>query len=310
MEIRHLRYFLAVAEELSFTRAAAILGIAQPPLSTQIHGLEAELGVNLFDRSRRTITLTAAGQALVPEARRIIADIDQAMRITRRAGDGTVGSLLIGFVPSAMHGALPHLLRRYREAFPGVELSLHERTPDELLRQLHERRLDVAVLYAPFYDDTLRSQPVCSEQLVAALPRHHPLAGNEVIDVRQLAPHPLILPTRHETPGLYSRIKQVLDECRTAFTVVQRDVWMIQTIIGLVAAEIGTAIVPSSAATLCTTEVVYRPLRQVVPPIEITAAWRRDATSTTLEGFATMIRDHAHAIPFPPDQAGTRADAR
>lgn len=303
MEIRHLRYFLAIAEELSFTQAATVLGIAQPPLSTQIRALEAELGVDLFDRSRRAITLTAAGRALVPEARRILADLEQAVRIAQRAGDGTVGRLVIGFVPSAMHGALPHILRRYREAFPGVELSLHERTPDELLRQLHERRIDIAVLYAPFHDDTLRSQPVSTEQLVVALPRHHPLAGNEVIDARVLAPHPIIVPTRHETPGLYSRIKQMLDECQIAMTPVQRDVWMIQTIIGLVAAEIGIAIVPSSAATLRISEVVYRPLTQVVSPIEMTAAWRRDANSPTLPGFADTIRDHALAIPFPPPSA-------
>lgn len=104
MEIRHLRYFLAVAEELSFTRAAAVLRIAQPPLSTQIRALESELGVELFDRSRRAIALTAAGRALVPEARRILTDIEQAVRIVQRAGDGTVGTLVVGFVPSAMQG--------------------------------------------------------------------------------------------------------------------------------------------------------------------------------------------------------------
>lgn len=300
MEIRHLRYFLAVAEELSFTRAATVLRIAQPPLSTQIRALESELGVDLFDRSRRAITLTAAGRALVPEARRILADIEQAVRIVQRAGDGTVGRLIVGFVPSAMHGALPHILRRYREAFPGVELSLHEYAPDELLSLLHERRIDVALLYAPFYDDALRSQRVSSEQLVAALPRRHPLASNDVIDICELTPHPLILPIRHETPGLYSRIKQVLDECQMPLTVVQRDVWMIQTIIGLVAAEVGIAIVPSSAATLRTNEVVYRPVTQFVPAIEMTAAWRLDANSPTLQGFVDTIRDNALTIPFPP----------
>jgi DNA-binding transcriptional LysR family regulator len=303
MEIRHLRYFLAVAEELSFTRAAAALRIAQPPLSTQIRALESELGVELFDRSRRAIALTAAGQALIPEARRILTDIEQAVRIVQRAGDGTVGTLVVGFVPSAMHGALPHILRRYREEFPGVELSLHERAPDELLSLLHERRIDVALLYAPFYDDALHTQRVSTEELVAALPQHHQLAPSKVIDVCQLAPHPLILPIRHETPGLYSRIKRVLDECHVSFTVVQRDVWMIQTIIGLVAAEVGIAIVPSSAATLRTSEVVYRPLAQVMPAIEMTAAWRADATSPTLQGFADTIRDNALTIPFPPPAA-------
>ena len=148
MELRRLRYFLAVAEELSFTRAAVRLQMAQPPLSTQIQLLESELGVTLFDRSRRAITLTAAGLALVPEARRLLADAEQTARIVRHAADGTVGRLAVGFVPAAVNGVLPDILRRYRERYPGVALSLYERGPDDLMRQLHEHRIEAAFLFA------------------------------------------------------------------------------------------------------------------------------------------------------------------
>lgn len=304
MELRRLQYFLAVAEELSFTRAAERLNMAQPPLSTQIRALESELGVSLFDRSRRAISLTAAGRALVPEARRVLDGAEQAARIARRAGDGTVGRLMIGFVPSAAHGALPAILPRYRQRYPGVELSMRERTPDELIRLVHERRLDVALMFAPLRDDTLFAQCVCTEHLVAAVPRHHALAREASVDVRVLAAHALILPTQHETPGLYSRIRELFDEFGIDPVVVQREIWMMQTIIGLVAADIGVAIVPSSATTLRHPDVVYRPLAQRAAPVEMTAIWRKDTPSPTLAGFIEIIRERTHDIPAPTPAPG------
>ncbi len=300
MQLRHLQYFLAVAEELSFTRAAERLHMAQPPLSTQIQALESELGVQLFDRSRRAITLTAAGRALIPEARRLLSDVERAARIVRHAGDGTVGRLTIGFVPSAANGALPEILRRYRKRCPGVELTLVERAPDDLVHQLHERRVDVAFMFAPIDDDALSTQCVCRERLIAALPEHHRLAAASEVDLRALANEPLILPTRHETPGLYSRIGKLFDEVGVQPVVVQREVWMMQTIIGLVAAEIGAAIVPSSAAILHRLGVVYRPLAHVVPPVEMTAVWRGDALTPTLDGFLDTARERVLDLTAEP----------
>ena len=297
MQFRHLQYFLAVAEELNFTRAAERLHIAQPPLSTQIQALEADLGVRLFDRSRRAVTLTAAGRALLPEARRLIGDMERAARIARHAGDGTVGRLTLGFVPSAANGALPGTLRRYRRRFPRVELVLLECAPDDLVRRLHERRIDVAFMFAPIADDALRTHCVCTEHLMAALPRDHRLAGAAAVDLRELAKDPLILPTRHETPGLYSRIRELFDEAGVEPTIVQREVWMMQTVIGLVAAEIGAAVVPSSAAILHREGVVYRPLAHPAAPVEMTVAWRGDNTSPTLAGFLDTAREQVSDIP-------------
>ncbi|SRR5712691_155377 len=299
MELRRLRYFLAVAEELSFTRAAARLQMAQPPLSTQIQALEHSLGVTLFDRSRRAIRLTAAGRALVPEARRLLADAEQTVRIVRHADDGTVGRLAVGFVPAAVNGVLPGILRRYRAQYPGVELSLSERSPDDLIRQLHEHRTEVAFLFAPYHDEALHSRCVSAQHLIAALPEVHPLAPEPVIDVRALAEGPMILPTKHETPGLFSRITALFDELGIQPNVVQRDVWMMQTIIGLVASELGAAIVPSSVASQRHEGVAYRRLLQDPAPVEMTIAWRRDGESAALSEFVRIAASQRYDIPAP-----------
>ena len=300
MELRQLRYFLAVAEELSFTRAAARLRMSQPPLSTQIQLLESELGVTLFDRSRRAIALTAAGRALVPEARRLLADADQTARIVRHAADGTVGRLAVGFVPAAVNGVLPDILRRYRTRYPGVALSLYERSPDDLIRQLHDHRVQAAFLFAPYRDEALHSRCVSTQRLVAALPERHPLASGAAVDVRALAQGPMILPTQHETPGLFSRIRLLFDELGVQPNVVQREVWMMQTIIGLVAAEMGAAIVPSSVAVLQREGVVYRRLEQEPAPVEMTIAWRRDDGSAALTAFVRTAVSRPYDIPAPP----------
>lgn len=300
MELRRLRYFLAVAEELSFTRAAARLQMAQPPLSTQIQAFEHELGVTLFDRSRRTIRLTAAGRALVPEARRLLADAEQAVRIVRHVGDGTVGRLAVGLVPAAVNGVLPDILRRYRASYPGVALSLYERSPDDLIRQLHEHRVEAAFLFGPYDDEALHSRCVSVQHLIAALPEGHALARQPAIDVRALADGPMILPTKHETPGLFSRISALFDQLGIQPNVVQREVWMMQTIIGLVAAELGAAIVPSSVAMQRREGVVYRRLLQEPGPVEMTIAWRRDGESAALSEFVRTAASRRYDIAAPP----------
>ncbi|RAY16420.1 LysR family transcriptional regulator [Actinomadura craniellae] len=297
MEIRHLRYFTVVAEELSFTRAARRLHMAQPPLSTQIRLLEQELGVPLFDRSQRAIKLTEAGRALLPEARRLLADLEQTARLVRRAGDGGIGRLGIGFVPSAANGDLPGMLRRHRERFPGVELFLREMDPDALVRGLHERRLDAAFFYLPFEDPALSAVPVAAEELVLALPEGHRLARNPAVDLRELAGEPFILPARHQMPGLYAYISELLATAGVSPQVVQKDVWMLQTILGLVSAGLGLALVPASAGVTYRPGVVHRPLREPPGPVRLAVVWRRDDTSAVLTGFLDTVRAHPDGAP-------------
>ena len=147
--MRRLQYFVAVAEELSFNRAARRLHMAQPPLSVQIKNLEEELGVILFERTSRGVVLTEAGEFLLEEARRLLVQVDQTVSAVRRVGQGEVGRLTLGFVPSASNETLPPILSAFGERFPGVELFLREMRPDLIVRRLHDRQIDAGLLYLP-----------------------------------------------------------------------------------------------------------------------------------------------------------------
>lgn len=292
MELRHLRYFVAVAEELSFTRAATRLHMAQPALSVQIRQLEDELGVALFDRTRRTIALTEGGTVMLVEARRLLALLDNAVELVRRTGRGAVGRIAVGFVPSASNAALPPLLRRFSQTHPDVTVHLREMAPSDLVRRLHAGDLDVCFLYLPFSDPSLAQAVIAREAFVVALPADHRLAGEAMVDVRELASEPFVIPAQHGMPGLNA---QVLDICREAGFVpraVHDDIWLVQTMVGLVAAGAGVALVPASARALRPDGVVYRPLREpVVHEVELAAVWRRDDRAPVLRAFVDEITE-------------------
>jgi DNA-binding transcriptional LysR family regulator len=286
---RRLGYFVAVAEELSFTRAAQRLHMAQPPLSQQIALLEKEIGTPLFDRSRRAIRLTAAGAALLPEARRLLTDLDETVRMVRGVGDGTVGRLTVGFVPSAINGVLPDLLREFGATHPAVELTLRELTPDALLRAVHERRLDVAVLYLPISEPDLAQRRLASEDLLLAVPEAHPAAAAPTIALADVAGEPFVLPERHDVPGLHAAITALFDGAGITPRIAQRGVWLIQTVLGLVAAGIGLAVVPSSAAALSRKGVTLRRLTNVTQQLDLAAIWRPDNASAPLKDFLGVL---------------------
>ena len=291
VEIRHLRSFVAVAEEMNFTAAARRLHISQPPLSMQIRQLESELGVELIDRSRRAISLTEAGEALLAEARPMLLQFEQTLRVASRAGNGEVGRLTIGFVPSATNGPLPTQLRQFRTRYPAVEMLLREMRPDDLVVGLAEGSLDVCFLFLPLADPRFETKVVAREPLVAALPNGHPLAAESSISVADLKTESFILPARHQMPGLHAL---VLETCRAAGfepRVVQQDVWQLQTVLGLVASGLGVALVPESAQRARRAGVVVNPLSDVEPVVELGALWAQGNRSPTLRNFAAMLGD-------------------
>jgi DNA-binding transcriptional LysR family regulator len=292
VELRLLRSFVAVAEEMSFTAAARRLHMAQPPLSMQIRRLEEELGFELFDRSRRAISLTAAGEALFAETRPLLIQVEQTLNAARRAGQGEVGRLSIGFVPAAANGALPRQLREFRARFPGVELFLREMPPDGLVLGLGEGSIDLCFFYLPFSDSRFHARTVERDSLVAALPSGHHLAGGRgPLRVEQLAGEPFVLPARHGMPGLRAL---VLGACRDAGfepTAVQQDVWLSQTILALVASGLGVALVPGSAQKLRRAGVVIRRLEGLDDPVELGALWRVDQGSPALRNFLATLPD-------------------
>ncbi|HZP93575.1 MAG TPA: LysR substrate-binding domain-containing protein [Burkholderiales bacterium] len=297
MELRHLRYFMTVAEELHFGRAAEKLHISQPPLSMQIRALERELGVTLLNRTQRHVSLTQAGNTLLQEARQILSRLDQAVLMTRRAGRGEIGELAIGFISVADYNVLPNLLREFRRRYPLVNLTLRESTTDAQLEDLVNGRIDVGLVLPPISAPALESIPILREPLIAALPRRHPLARRAGrIALAALSNAPFILFPRHMAPGLYD---DVVSFCRSAgFSPrVEQEAVQMQTIVSLVSAELGVAIIPQSLQNLQRTGVVYRQLKEASPLTEIRLAWRRDDALPVLRLFLDLAREGMVAKP-------------
>ncbi|HVB74211.1 MAG TPA: LysR substrate-binding domain-containing protein [Ktedonobacteraceae bacterium] len=289
IDLRRLYYFMIVAQELHFTRAAERLHIAQPPLSYQIQQLERELGVQLFERTRHSVQLTEAGHVLLGEARRIFGQMEQTVRMVQRVGHGEVGLLTLGFVPSASNNILPLSLREFHQRFPNVQLFLKELNPDQLVHGLHERHIDVGFLFLPLDDKELTTRPVLSEPLLAVLPVTHPLATQPVVSLQSFADDPFIIPPRYAlVPGLRSHI---LEACRRAGFIpkVAQEAWLMQTIIGLVAADMGVALVPASVQNLHRTGIVYKPLQDSLAQVQMGVIWRHDETLPTLQRFLQVI---------------------
>ena len=293
MDLRRLRYFVAAAEELNFSRAAERLRIAQPPLSSQIKQLENELGVLLFDRTGRGVRLTDAGYVLLEEGRRIFIQLEQTARMVERVGSGKVGRLSLGFVPSATNEVLPPVLYGFQRRFPDVELFLHEMMPDQVVQRLHGRQIDVGFFYLPFDDSALDFRSVSREPLVVALPETHPLAKEPEVDLHTLEREPFVLPRRYEMPGLYGQVTEVCRQAGFIPRAVQKDVWLMQTIVGLVASGIGVALIPASLRNFRRKGVVYKTVRSLSPTVEMGVVWRRSDSSAVLSAFLDVVGEVA-----------------
>jgi DNA-binding transcriptional LysR family regulator len=291
VELRHLRYFVAVADELNFRRAAERLHISQPPLSQQIRALERELGVQLLVRNRRRVELTHAGEAFLREAREILAAAEHAAESARRAARGEIGQLAVGFVGSAMYGALPEILRNYRMHHPNVELRLRELQTAPQLRALRAGELDVGVIRpsAARRETDLEIVTIQYDQVVAAIPEAHPLAASEAITPAELEDEPLVLLARRDAPGVHESLDSALAANGKAPNVIQ-EVPEIQTVIGLVAAGLGISLVPDTVGRVERPGVAYRPLAGTSSVFELALAWRASETSPVLEGFLAVVR--------------------
>ncbi len=273
MELRHLRYFLAVAETGHITRAAEQLGIQQPPLSQQLKALETELGVILFERQPRGVALTAAGHALRTDALDIFARLDQTRQRMQRMARGEEGMLSVGFTSSAAaHKLTPEVLRACRRRFPGIALKLSENNAAEVIEQLTAGTLDVALLRAPVgRPEGLRFELLLEEEMVIALPLDHPLlrkrgapahaAAQEAISLRALAGDAFILVRRPGAPGMYGDLLKVCE--RLGFTPrVGAEVERMLSNLNLVAAGAGVTVVPASMAGLNPHGVAYRRMEE------------------------------------------------
>jgi len=290
MEIRHIRYFAAVAEELHFGRAARRLGISQPPLSMQIRALERELGVTLFDRHQRHVALTESGKVLLREARKVLSALDQAMLLTRRSADGMHGSLTVGFITPAEYSFLPGLLRSYRNEFPGVALQLRESMTDTQIEALKAGLLDVALLSGQFREADFECAELMAEPLVAAIPAGHALArGGGAVPAKRLATEDIIMFPRIVAPLLYDEIASFCREAGFDLRAAQ-EARQTQTIISLVSAGLGIGIVPASIRALKRKGVVYRDFRERTPLARISAVWSTSRSSRAITNFVAMAK--------------------
>lgn len=290
-DLRQLRYFVAVAEEMHFGRAAERLHMTQPPLSHAIAVLEEQLGVELFERSRRGVTLTAPGAALLPEARRLLAETAALPELVKRAAAGESGSLALSFVSSADYSMLPQFLRKYRTRYPQVQLTLREATSDVQVEDLLHGRIDCGFLIPPLPEQAqgvLDYMPVLSEPLILATPAGTP-GDTRPVWLKNAPRLPLIIFPREASPALHDAILSCFAAAGITPQIGQQAIQM-QTIVGLVSSGMGLALVPESVSNLMRRGVEYRPLRDAVPHVETGIAWRRDNDSPVLKGFLDLLR--------------------
>jgi LysR family transcriptional regulator, benzoate and cis,cis-muconate-responsive activator of ben and cat genes len=289
MELRQLRYFIAVAEELSFSKGARRSGVSQPPLSRQIANLEAELGTRLLDRSKHGVRLTDTGKVCYAEALKTLAAVDRTIDATQRAARGQSGSLALGFGGSAAYTFAPSLLRRFRELYPAVELSLHNLPMTSQLDALREQTIDLGFLMRPLLDNAFHSELVLRDPLVVAVPSGHALTKMPKLGLKALEPYPLVTFPRSSGLGFYSHVMAICKKADFVPTIAQ-EVAPMESVIGLVAAGVGIAVVPSVARRLRITGVEYRPFRERYAVMEFAIAWRKDNLSPVVGAFIELVR--------------------
>ena len=294
MELRHLRYFLAVAEEGHITRAAERLGIQQPPLSQQIKALEAELDVQLFRRKPRGVELTEAGRVLLADARAVLTQLDHAVAATRRTARGEEGRIAVGFTSSAsFHPAVVRAIRSYRDANPLVALALEEGGTAELVDAVRREQLDVAFIRTPVGDVAeLVVAPLLDEEMVAALPSGHRLMPDKpgaTLPLPAFADETFILYRRRLGPGLYDAIIAACHRAGFSPRIGQEAPRMFSTL-NLVAAGLGVSIVPASMQSLRMDGVVYGRLKGAPVNAPLRLAYRAGDAAPALRRFIELVR--------------------
>jgi DNA-binding transcriptional LysR family regulator len=292
MDLRQLRYFVAVAEERHFGRAAQRLHMSQPPLSMQIKGLELELGIVLLERTSRRVSLTDAGRAFLKRARKILEAVEEAKEEARGAEEGTQGVLGVGFISSATLSLLPPSIRLFRERFGGVELELKELTSAQQVDALYGGEIKVGLVRLPMRAPGIRFEPVLEERLLVALPSGHALERLDRVPLEAIADLPLIFFTRQMIPGFHAQIVELFQRVG-AFPKVAQHAVHLQTIVGLVASGVGIAILPSSAERVSREGVVYRALDVSDATSWMGLAWVEGDESKLVRNFIGTVREAA-----------------
>ena len=288
MELRHLRYFQAVAEELSFSKAARRLRIAQPALSRAVQEVERELGAQLIERERRSPRLTPAGAVLLRETGLLLERLDDAMRRVRRAAGGEEGELRLGYIGPPTRQFLPRLLREYRKRFPKVTVILEERTPERVWEMVSKERLSVAITRPVLAHEALGLQTLLlrQERFCAAVPKEHPWAGMTSLPWKKLAGEPLVVLARREGAGSHDTIRGACEAAGFEPRLVHTPS-LIGTILQYVEAGAGVGIVPESTLSRNVALIPLRP-QQTIPLVMV---WAKEGDDPAVAAFRDLVKE-------------------
>lgn len=296
MELRHLRYFVAVGEDEHYGRAAQRLRVAQPALSSQIQDLEREIGAQLFDRLPRGVRLSAAGKVFLDDCRRILQDVNEAAVRAERAARGIIGTLRLGFTESASwHGVVPDALREFRRTHPEAELQLSSLISLDQVEAVRSGRLDAGFVYVTTSDPQIAQLAVASHQVVLAMPRRHPVSRLKRLLLRDLVETDFVWFTRRQHPANYDRL---LQECSRGGLpnprIVQEAVDQ-ATMLSLVSCGLGVAFVTDATRWRCPQEVVLRKVDDLRLPLTVSCIWRKGNGAPLLASFLEHVRQLAGA---------------
>jgi DNA-binding transcriptional LysR family regulator len=288
MELRHLRSFVTLAQELNFTRAAEHLHIVQPALSGQMKSLEEELGVKLLTRDRRSVSLTEVGRLFLPQAQATLDQADAALRVAQRAEQGDIGELRISFVSSVIPEILPSVIRKLRVKYPKLQLHFHDMSTPRQIGALNDGRIDFGFLRLPVNSPGLHIELILEEPFFVVLPVDHPLAAQASITVQSLQSEPMLFLDRSAAPGYSDALLGALSAGGLILNIVQ-EFTELSTMVGLVASHLGLAIVPASVATSLPPGAIARPLESMSHRSQLGIAWKG-----TLSKVGKSFRDFCH----------------
>ncbi|MGH8002891.1 MAG: LysR family transcriptional regulator [Brasilonema sp.] len=292
MEFRQLKYFITVASELHFGRAAESLHLSQPALSKQIQALENSLEIQLFERTKHSCKLTPAGQKFLETAHRVLHEVEEGIQITKQVADGQIGRVRLGLTEATLFCLAPSILRTYRECYPQVDLVLTGGGTEAHVEALRTYQIDVGFVYLPIREPTLSVYPLYKEIYIAALSTSHPLARHRRIPLQSLANEPLIIYPRLLAPVLYADFIKCCEQAGFVPNIVQ-EAELAQTRLGLAAAGVGITFVLADMQNLSAKGVVYRPLIGDFPTLKLALARRQTESSSVVHEFLKVLRTTA-----------------
>jgi DNA-binding transcriptional LysR family regulator len=291
MELRHLRYFVAVAEEENVSRAALKLHVSQPGISRQIHDLEDEIGFSLFERSAKSVRLTTAGKVFLGEARAVLQRANEAVEKARAVSGGTSGEISIGYAPSLTVQILPSALRKFQEQFPNVRVALHDLSTEEMLAQLGEKKLQVALTVKPPAKllRGLRFEELARYAMRVAVAPKHPFAKAKSVSLDQIAHEPLIAYSRKDYPEYHVMLGKLFAPVgRKPRIAGEHD--SVTSLIAAVESGRGLALVPNCVACMVGPRLKLLPLRPALPPIPVVAIWRMETETKLVRSFISAAK--------------------